>query len=127
MSLTLTRFESIDLTTIIPTTVSFMSVVPSTSGRLHSEFVRLLFLPLFCSFRSSACATRPWTLPLPSHGFLFTVQKQGSESLRIILNIDGSPITSKSHSHPSHSQTSHLLTSSSFRIRFFLWLRFIVS
>jgi hypothetical protein len=32
--------------------------------------------------------------------------------LRIILNIDDSPITSKSHSHPSHSQTSRLLTSS---------------
>jgi hypothetical protein len=33
-------------------------------------------------------------------------------SLRFILNIDGSPIISKSHTHPSHSQTSHLLTSS---------------
>jgi hypothetical protein len=27
-----------------PNTVSFMSVIASTSGRLHSEFVRLLFL-----------------------------------------------------------------------------------
>jgi hypothetical protein len=27
-----------------PNTVSFMSVITSTSGRLHSEFVRLLFL-----------------------------------------------------------------------------------
>ncbi len=27
-----------------PDTVSFMSPIPSTSGRLHSEFVRLLFL-----------------------------------------------------------------------------------
>ncbi len=32
--------------------------------------------------------------------------------LRIMLNIDGTPITSKSHTHPSHSQTSRLLTSS---------------
>ncbi len=31
---------------------------------------------------------------------------------RITLNIDGSPITSKSHTHPSHNQTSRLLTSS---------------
>jgi hypothetical protein len=31
--------------------------------------------------------------------------------LRIMLNIDGSPITSQSHTHPSHSQTSRLLTS----------------
>jgi len=28
------------------------------------------------------------------------------------LNMDGTPITSKSHTHPSHSQTSRLLTSS---------------
>jgi hypothetical protein len=32
--------------------------------------------------------------------------------LRIILNIDGEPITSKTHTHPSHSETSRLLTSS---------------
>jgi hypothetical protein len=33
-------------------------------------------------------------------------------SLRLTLNLDGVPITSKSHTHPSHSQTSRLLTSS---------------
>ncbi len=33
-------------------------------------------------------------------------------SSRITLNLDGVPITSKSHTHPSHSQTSCLLTSS---------------
>ncbi len=32
--------------------------------------------------------------------------------LRINLHIDGSPIASKSFTHPSHSQTSRLLTSS---------------
>jgi hypothetical protein len=32
--------------------------------------------------------------------------------LRITFNLDGVPITSKSHTHPSHSQTSRLLTSS---------------
>ncbi len=32
--------------------------------------------------------------------------------LRIKLNIDGVPIVSRSHTHPSHSQTSRLLTSS---------------
>jgi hypothetical protein len=32
--------------------------------------------------------------------------------LRINLHLDGAPITSKSHTHPSHSQTSRLLTSS---------------
>jgi hypothetical protein len=35
-----------------------------------------------------------------------------TEALRIVLNIDGAPIGSKSHTHPSHSQTSRLLTSS---------------
>ncbi len=35
-----------------------------------------------------------------------------TEDLRINLNLDGAPITSKSHTHPSHSQTSRLLTSS---------------
>ncbi len=33
-------------------------------------------------------------------------------ALRITLNLDGVPITSKSHTHPSHSQTSRPLTSS---------------
>ncbi len=33
-------------------------------------------------------------------------------ALRINLNLDGAPIASKSHTHPSHSQTSCLLTSS---------------
>jgi hypothetical protein len=32
--------------------------------------------------------------------------------LRITLNLDGATIISKSHTHPSHSQTSRLLTSS---------------
>jgi hypothetical protein len=33
-------------------------------------------------------------------------------ALRINLNLDGAPIASKSHTHPAHSQTSRLLTSS---------------
>jgi hypothetical protein len=33
-------------------------------------------------------------------------------ALRINLNIDDTPIASQSHTHPSHSQTSRLLTSS---------------
>ena len=34
------------------------------------------------------------------------------EVLRINLNIDGASITSRTHTHPSHTQTSRLLTSS---------------
>ena len=33
-------------------------------------------------------------------------------ALRVNLNIDGAPITSRSHTHPSHSQASCFLTSS---------------
>ena len=33
-------------------------------------------------------------------------------ALCVNLNIDGAPITSRSHTHPSHSHTSRLLTSS---------------
>ena len=33
-------------------------------------------------------------------------------ALRITLDLDGAPITSRTHTHPSHSQTSRLLTSS---------------
>jgi hypothetical protein len=35
-----------------------------------------------------------------------------ASALRVNLNLDGSPIASSSHTHPSHSQTSRLLTSS---------------
>ena len=33
-------------------------------------------------------------------------------AIRVNLNIDDTPITSRSHTHPSHSQESRLLTSS---------------
>jgi hypothetical protein len=35
-----------------------------------------------------------------------------TSSLLVTHNLDGAPITSESHTHPSHSQTSRLLTSS---------------
>ena len=35
-----------------------------------------------------------------------------TEDLRVNLTIDGTPIASRSHTHPSHYQTSRLLTSS---------------
>jgi hypothetical protein len=104
-----------------------MPALASTSGRLlqHSEFVRLLFLQalretdrcfptsevqltethrgMFHYLRStfSAHLKRKVGLDLPK-----------SAALRITFNLDGSTIISKSHTHPSHSQTSRLLTSS---------------
>ena len=54
-----------------------------------------------------------------AHRFLFLCAKAKVGSslaktayLRINLNIDGAPITSRTHTHPSHSKTSRLLTSS---------------
>ncbi len=54
-----------------PRGVAFMPVIASTSGRLHSELIRILFLqthretkPLFYSFRSSVSTIRSWILPL---------------------------------------------------------------
>ena len=57
-----------------PTTVSIMPAVANTSGRLRSEFVRLLFLQ---SLATSGVHLAPWSVPLPSRVFLFTGQKQG--------------------------------------------------
>jgi hypothetical protein len=37
--------------------------------------------------------------------------------LRITLNLDGTPITSNSHSHPSYSQTSRLYVTIRTRVR----------
>jgi hypothetical protein len=45
-------------------------------------------------------------------GFASKVALAKVAALRIVLNLDGVPIASKSHTHPSHSQTSRLLTSS---------------
>ncbi len=54
-----------------------MTGLSSTSGRLHSEFIRLLLLQdhretdrFFRGFRSSASGTKPWTIPLPPRGVL---------------------------------------------------------
>ena len=70
------------------------------------------------SFRSSASGIYQWTLPLPPHRVRLTTDvKVGSTltkvaTLRVNLNLGGTPITSRTHTHPSHSQRSGLLTSS---------------
>jgi hypothetical protein len=102
-----------------------MPTIVSTSGRLHSEFVRLLFLQ---AHRETDRFFAPSGVQLaqPTIGLFhfrratFSVKlkaKVGSTlakaaALRINLNIDGAPVTSRTHTHPSHSQTSRLLTSS---------------
>jgi hypothetical protein len=108
-----------------PNTVSFMPAIASTSGRLHIEFVRLLFLQAYretdrffaVSGVLSAQSDRGF---FHYHRAAFSAQLKSkvglalakAAALRITLNLDGTPIISKSHTHPSHSQTSRLLTSS---------------
>ena len=108
-----------------PNAVAFMPAIAGTTGRLHSEFIRLLLLQahretdLF--FAASGVQSAQF-----DRGF-FHVRRAAFSSmlkskcgtvltkaaaLRINLNLDGAPITSVSHTHPSHSQTSRLLTSS---------------
>ena len=65
-----------------PDSISFIPDIVSTSGRLHSEFVCLIFLQtpretdrFFCTFRSSSCTIKQWTVPLPPHDVVLTTLK----------------------------------------------------
>ncbi len=108
-----------------PTDVSFMSDFVSTSGRLHSDFLRLLFLKTHRETDHFFAASGVQVAQHDRGLFLFrhvTFSSQIKDRvglslakapvLRVNLNLDGVPITSKSHTHPSNSQTSRLLTSS---------------
>jgi hypothetical protein len=109
-----------------PSVVSFMPAIASTSVRLHGEFVRLLFLQAHREtdrFFAASGVQLAETNPIGQFHFRRTTfsdqlkSKVGlalakAAALRINLNLDGAPIASKSHTHPSHSQTSRLLTSS---------------
>jgi hypothetical protein len=122
----LIKYTNITLTTtIIHLTLYHLCVLTSTSGRLHSEFVRLLFLQAHRETDRFFLASGVQLVQSTSGLFHFhrAVFAQHLKSrvgldlakvstLRITLNLDGAPIISKSHTHPSHSQTSRLLTSS---------------
>jgi hypothetical protein len=108
-----------------PSTVSFLSAIASTSGRLHSEFVRLLFLQAHRETDRFFAASGVQSEQSSSEFFHFRraafLQQLKSKVglalakasvLHVVLNLDGASIASKSHTHPSHSQTSRLLTSS---------------
>jgi hypothetical protein len=104
-------------------TLSFIPVIASTSGRLHIE---LVFLFYHRHIGNRFFKTSGVQLPQSTSGqfhdrrSVFSSEfksKVGNiltkdEPLRISLNIDDKPITSKSHTHPSHSTSSRLLTSS---------------
>jgi hypothetical protein len=90
------------------------------------EFVRLLFLQAHREtdrFFTASGVQLAQTGPGGQFTFrraVFLTQLQSKVGLalptaavlRVNLNLDGAPIVSKSHTHPSHSQTSCLLTSS---------------
>jgi hypothetical protein len=98
-----------------------------TSGRLHSEFMRLLFLqahsetdPFFAPSGVQLAQTnsglfhfRRATFSSPFRAKVGNTLAKAA-ALRVNLNLDGESITSRTHTHPSHSQTSRLLTSSLF-------------
>ena len=108
-----------------PNAVAFMSVIASTSGRFHSEFIRLLFLQghretdrfFAASGVQLAQSTRGF---FHYHRTVFSSILKSrvgnildkTTALRVTVNLDGSPITSKSHTHLTYSQSSRLLTSS---------------
>ncbi len=106
-------------------TVTFMPVITGTNGRLHSDFIRLLFLQSHREtdrfFAVSGVQSVYSNLGATCFHFRHVVvlnqlkSKCGlllakAAALRVTLNLDGQPIASNSHTHPSHSQTSRLLT-----------------
>ncbi len=101
-----------------PTVVSFMPAIASTSGRLHSEFIRLLFLQAHREtdrfFEGSGVQLTPHNSGLfQFHRVVYSTQVKmwkstcKTEPLRIYLNLDGEPIASRSHTHPFFSLSSH--------------------
>ncbi len=103
-----------------------MPAIAGTNGRLHSDFIRLLFLQAHREtdrfFAASGVQSVQSNLGVTYFHFRREVvlnqvkSKCGllltkTVSLRVTLILDGAPIASNSHTHPSHSQTSRLLTS----------------
>jgi hypothetical protein len=94
-----------------------MPAIASTSGRLHSEFIRILFLQDHREtarfFTVAGVQSAESNMGVFFHfrraAFSSMIKSRVSSilakttALRINLNLDGAPITSKSHTHPSHS------------------------
>jgi hypothetical protein len=120
MKLPVTKLENIELIIINnpPNAISFMAAIASTSGRLHSEFVCLLFLQTHRETDRFFAASGIHLAQSNRDQFHFRRAAVSSQikskignilakavTLRIILNIDDAPVVSISHTHPSHSQT----------------------
>jgi hypothetical protein len=96
--------------------ISFMPAIVSTSGRRHSEFVRLLFLQahretdrLFAASGVQLAQSDRGQFHCRRAAFSSQVKANVGNilakdaALRVNSNIDGAPIFSKSHTRPSHS------------------------
>jgi hypothetical protein len=94
----------------MPSSVSFIPAIASTSGRLHGEFVRLLFLQVHRETDRFFTASGVQSAQSTSGFFQFHREAFSSglkikvgltlakvAALRIDLNLDGEPIASKSH------------------------------
>jgi hypothetical protein len=105
-----------------PNTVAFMPGIDGTNGRLHSDFIRLLFLQSHREtdrfFAASGVQSAQSNLGSTYFHFRRSVVLNHLKSkcglqlaqvtdLRVTLNLDGVSITSNSHTHPSHS-SQHL-------------------
>jgi hypothetical protein len=113
------------------TAISFMPAIASTSGRLHCEFVRLLFLQAHREtdrfFAASGVQLAQSNLfnqtQFHYRRAAFSSQLKSkvgnilakAAALRINLNIDGAPIASRSHTQPSLSNLPPLNLVSIFR------------
>ena len=95
-----------------------MTDITTTSGRLHSEFVCLLFLQdhreTDCFFAASGVQLAQSTSGLfHFHHTLSSSQLKTkvdntltkTEAVRVNLNLDGENINSRTHTHPSNLQT----------------------
>jgi hypothetical protein len=80
-----------------------------TTSRFHS-LTTLTWLSLVIHVLK--CGPNLWSVCLSLALTWRTLILTKTEGLWITLNIDGTPIPSRSHTHPSHSQISRLLTSS---------------
>ena len=100
-----------------------MLPIPSMSGRLHTEFIRLLFLQahwetdlFFAASGDQVAQFDRGVFHYRRAAFSSLLNSRvgnilsKSAALRITLNLDGTPLTSKSHTHLTHSQSSRLLT-----------------
>ncbi len=121
MRLLLTKSYNTVLTVIIvPLTLFLLCLLLLV--RLDGEFVRLLFLQAHRETDHFLAASGVQLAQTNFHfrRAAFSTQLKSkvgnifakAAALRIVLNIDGTPIASRSHTHPSHTQNSRLLTSS---------------